>query len=116
MKKPIDTIPREAMDAFCRYHWPGNIRELQNVIERAVILSTGRTLAAPLAELKARAATPDPKTEETLQESERKHILAVLKDTNWVLGGPHGAAVRLGLKRTTLQHRMGKLGISRPGL
>jgi formate hydrogenlyase transcriptional activator len=115
MKRSIDTIPGETMDALSRYEWPGNIRELQNVIERAVILSTGRMLTAPLTELKARAAAPSVRKEETLEEAERKHILAVLKGTSWVLGGPHGAAIRLGIKRTTLQHRMRKLGISRPG-
>jgi formate hydrogenlyase transcriptional activator len=107
------------MDALCRYHWPGNIRELQNVIERAVILSAGRTLTAPLTELTARVAPAAPSSswkQETLEEAERKHILAVLKDARWVLGGPHGAAVRLGMKRTTLQHRMRKLRISRPGI
>jgi formate hydrogenlyase transcriptional activator len=115
MKKPIDTIPCETMDALCHYDWPGNIRELQNVIERAVILSPGLALAAPLTELKAGATPPSATKQETLEEAERKHILAVLKDTSWVLGGPHGAAVRLGIKRTTLQHRIRKLGISRPG-
>jgi formate hydrogenlyase transcriptional activator len=116
MKKTIDTIPSETMDALCHYHWPGNIRELQNVIERAVILTTGRILRVPLTELKSRAAPTSPKKHDTLEEAERKHILAVLKDTRWVLSGPHGAAVRLGMKRTTLQHRMRRLGISRPGM
>ena len=116
MKKTIDTIPSETMDALCQYHWPGNIRELQNVIERAVILTTGRILRVPLTELKSRAAPTSPKKHDTLEEAERKHILAVLKDTRWVLSGPHGAAVRLGMKRTTLQHRMRRLGISRPGM
>jgi formate hydrogenlyase transcriptional activator len=115
MKKTIETVPSETMDALCHYHWPGNIRELQNVIERAVILSTGHILRVPLTELKPRAA-PSPKKHDTLQEAERKLILAVLKDTGWVLSGPSGAAVRLGMKRTTLQHRMRKLGISRPGM
>jgi formate hydrogenlyase transcriptional activator len=113
-KKTIETIPCETMDALCHYHWPGNIRELQNVIERAVILSAGRTQTAPLAELTARAAPTSPWKQDTLEEAERKHVLAVLKDTRWVLGGPHGAAMRLGMKRTTLQHRMRKLRISRP--
>ena len=116
MKKTIDTIPSETMDALCHYHWPGNIRELQNVIERAVILTTGRILRVPLTELKSRAAPTSPKKHDTLEEAERKHILAVLKDTRWVLSGPHGAAVRLGMKRTTLQHRIRRLGISRPGM
>jgi formate hydrogenlyase transcriptional activator len=116
MKKTIDTIPSETMDALCCYYWPGNIRELQNVIERAVILTTGRIIRVPLTELKSRAAPASPKKHDTLQEVERKHIVAVLNDAGWVLSGPHGAAVRLGMKRTTLQHRMRKLGISRPGM
>jgi formate hydrogenlyase transcriptional activator len=103
------------MDTLCCYRWPGNIRELQNVIERAVILTTGRILKVPLTELKSRAAT-SPQKHDTLEEAERKHIVTVLKDTGWVLSGPNGAAVRLGMKRTTLQHRMRKLGISRPGM
>jgi len=115
MKKTIGTIPFETMDALCRYHWPGNIRELQNVIERAVILSTGSVLKVPLSGLKTRPTATGPMANDTLEETERKHILAVLSDTNWVLGGPNGAAVRLGMKRTTLQHRIRKLGISRPG-
>jgi len=116
MKKTIDSIPSETMDRLCCYHWPGNIRELQNVIERAVILTTGRILRVPLTELKSRAAPSSPRKHDTLDEAERKHIVAVLKDTHWVLSGPNGAAVRLGMKRTTLQHRMRRLGISRPGM
>jgi len=116
MKKTIDSIPSETMDRLCCYHWPGNIRELQNVIERAVILTTGRILRVPLTELKSRAAPSSPRKHDTLDEAERKHIVAVLKDTHWVLSGPYGAAVRLGMKRTTLQHRMRRLGISRPGM
>jgi formate hydrogenlyase transcriptional activator len=114
IKKTIDTIPSETMDTLCCYHWPGNIRELQNVLERAVILTTGRTLRVPLTELKSRAAPNSPKKHDTLEEAERKHILAVLSDAGWVLSGPNGAAVRLGIKRTTLQHRMRKLGVFRP--
>jgi formate hydrogenlyase transcriptional activator len=83
------------------------------VIERAVILSTGSVLRVPPSEFKAGAATAAPKVD-TLEEADRKHILAVLEETNWVLAGPKGAAVRLGMKRATLQHRMRKLGISRP--
>jgi formate hydrogenlyase transcriptional activator len=113
MKRTIETIPSQTMDALCRYHWPGNIRELQNVIERAVILTTGRVLRVPLTELKSQAAPTIPKKHDTLEEAERKHILAALNDTSWVLSGANGAAVRLGMKRTTLQHRMRKLGIAR---
>jgi formate hydrogenlyase transcriptional activator len=114
MKKNIETIPSDTMNTLCHYHWPGNIRELQNVIERAVILSTGSVLRVPRSELKAGGAPAAPKKYDTLQEADRKHILAALEDTNWVLGGPKGAAVLLGMKRATLQHRMRKLGISRP--
>jgi formate hydrogenlyase transcriptional activator len=115
MKKTVDTIPSGTMDTLRHYHWPGNIRELQNVIERAVILSTGPVLKVALTDLKLRAMPASPKNHDTLEEAERKHILAVLQDTSWVLSGPNGAAVRLGMKRPTLQFRMRKLGISRPG-
>jgi len=115
MKKTIDTIPSETINTLSRYHWPGNIRELQNVIERAVILSTGPVLKVALTDLKPRARPANSEKHDTLEEAERKHILAVLHDTNWVLSGPNGAAVRLGMKRPTLQFRMRKLGISRPG-
>jgi formate hydrogenlyase transcriptional activator len=116
MNKDIDTIPSETMNALTRYHWPGNIRELQNVIERAVILSTGRVLKVALSDLRLRspASNGSPKTQGTLEEAERKHITSILEDTNWVLGGANGAATRLGMKRSTLQFRMRKLGISRP--
>jgi formate hydrogenlyase transcriptional activator len=115
MKKQIDTISSETMSALVRYPWPGNIREMQNVIERAVILSRGPVLHIPSADLKSRI--PDGGETNgfgTLEEVERKHILSVLEQTNWVFGGPNGAAARLGLKRPTLQFRMQKLGITRP--
>ena len=117
MNKRTDTIPSETMNALMRYHWPGNIRELQNVIERAVILSTGTVLRVNLSDLKQLpvSANGSPTKQDTLEEAERRHISGILEDTNWVLGGPHGAATRLGMKRSTLQYRMGKLGISRPG-
>src|SRR5262249_32888478 len=114
MKKNIETVPSETLDTLCHYHWPGNIRELQNVIERAVILSTGSVLRVHRGEFKVGAAPAAPRKSDTLEETDRKHILAALEDTKWVLGGPNGAAVRLGMKRGTLQHRMRKLGISRP--
>ena len=114
MHKTIDSIPAETMNLLVQYGWPGNIRELQNVIERAVILSSGPQLQVPLSDL-ALPRVPEPtKNDETLEEAERKHILSVLTDTDWVLGGAKGAAVRLGMKRSTLQFRMKKLGISRP--
>jgi formate hydrogenlyase transcriptional activator len=98
------------MAQLSRYSWPGNIRELQNLVERAVILSSGSTLEVPLETLKAERQ-PSPGS---LEDVERNHILQVLKETNWVLSGPSGAAARLGLKRATLQYRMKKLGITRP--
>ena len=115
MKKQIDTISSETMSALVRYPWPGNIREMQNVIERAVILSRGPVLHIPSADLKP--CIPDGGETNgfaTLEEVERKHILSVLEQTNWVYAGPNGAAARLGLKRPTLQFRMQKLGITRP--
>src|ERR1700733_6721201 len=115
MKKQIDTISSETMSALIRYPWPGNIREMQNLIERAVILSRGPVLHIPSRDLKPRI--PDGGEMNgfaTLEEVERKHILSVLEQTNWVFAGPNGAAARLGIKRPTLQFRMQKLGIARP--
>ncbi len=116
MNRQIDTIPSETLRALVRYPWPGNIRELQNVIERAVILSSGPVLEVPLTELKQHPVNGvgRPTRQDTLAEAERKHIVGVLQETNWVLAGPAGAAARLGMKRSTLQYRMDKLGISRP--
>jgi formate hydrogenlyase transcriptional activator len=114
MRKHIDTIPAEALDALTGYHWPGNVRELQNVIERAVILTPDAVLRLPPAEWqRSRSLTEAPTTSRTLEDVEREHILQVLRDTKWVISGPHGAAVRLGLRRTTLIYRMEKLGIPR---
>jgi len=114
--KTIETIPSEAMDSLVRYHWPGNVRELQNVIERAVILSAGPVLKVPLSDLKAPAPpSKRPEKNDTLDEAQRKHIVAALEETNWIVGGPNGAAARLGINRSTLQFRMRKLGIARPG-
>jgi formate hydrogenlyase transcriptional activator len=112
-KKEIRSVPVEVMDTLERYLWPGNIRELENIIERAVILSTGRELRVSLDELKI-AEEPAPHRANTLEDAERDHILKVLKDTKWVVGGPRGAAARLGMNRTTLQFRMKKLSITRP--
>ena len=117
MGRRIETIPSSVMDALVRYPWPGNVRELQNVIERAVILSKGLTLDVPPADLQmapAPAASPTPTPSVTLTDAEREHILGALRDTNWVLGGPKGAAARLGMKRSTLHWKMKKLAISRP--
>ena len=115
MHRTIDTIPSATMDALCRYPWPGNIRELQNCIERAVILSPGPVLQVPLDDLRSGALpSPEPGQRQTLEETDRALILATLKETKWVLAGPKGAAVRLGLNRSTLAFRMKKLGIVRP--
>jgi formate hydrogenlyase transcriptional activator len=114
MRKTIDTIPSETMDALIRYRWPGNIRELENVVERAVILSPGPVLRLSPRDLSTRIA-PGQNTEgyRTLEEVERNHILATLKETRWLLSGPNGAASHLGLNRSTLYFRMKKLGIYR---
>jgi formate hydrogenlyase transcriptional activator len=119
MKKRIERIPSESMAILSGYHWPGNIRELQNLIERAVILTRGPVLEIPLAELKQPAkAAPNAAMDriDSLEEVERRHILRVLQESNWVIGGPAGAAARLGLNRTTLNNRLRKLGISRPAV
>jgi formate hydrogenlyase transcriptional activator len=117
MKKPIDTVPVKAMAALTEYYWPGNVRELENFIERAVILSRGTELQLPLAELKQRTKAPVTVSSnglETLEHAEREHIVRALGESRWVIGGARGAAARLGMKRTTLQSRMRKLGIDRP--
>ena len=115
MKKPIESISKETMTALTSYHWPGNIRELQNLVERGVILSRGSSLEIPLAELKhSNKVSNHANGSATLEAVERDHILRVLGELNWVIGGPNGAAVRLGVNRTTLNHRMRKLGITRP--
>jgi formate hydrogenlyase transcriptional activator len=124
MKKNVDSIPAATMTALCEYHWPGNIRELQNVIERAVIVSTGSVLQVSIGDLKPRnhtignhektggvQMTDARNARRAFDESERKQILGVLAETHWTVGGPDGAAARLGVKRSTLQYRMRKLGI-----
>ena len=117
MKRPIESVAKETMAALINYHWPGNIRELQNLVERAVILSRGSTLEIPLAELKQSSKPANHSNGvATLESIERDHILRVLGDAKWVIGGPTGAAARLGLNRTTLNHRLRKLGITRPQL
>jgi formate hydrogenlyase transcriptional activator len=125
MKKVIETIHSAAMDALCRYHWPGNIRELQNVIERAVIISTGPVLSVDVTDLKFSKAGPPPAEKpaspkatngalhNVLEETERQQILKALKQSNWIVAGPNGAAAHLGMNRSTLQVRIRKLGISR---
>ena len=119
--KQIDTIPDDVMAVLEHHDWPGNVRELQNVIERGVILTTGTVLSRQTAEHLARdlavpirmTAAPVPANVKTLADAERAHITATLRETNWVVGGRDGAAVRLGLPRTTLLARMQRLGISR---
>jgi formate hydrogenlyase transcriptional activator len=124
MKKVMETIPSAAMEALSRYHWPGNIRELQNVIERAVIISAGPALSIDVSDLKfpkagppvEKPASPKPANgalHSLLEETERQQILKALKESNWVVAGPNGAAAHLGMKRSTLQLRMHKLAISR---
>jgi formate hydrogenlyase transcriptional activator len=130
MSKKIDAIPADTMTALTSYAWPGNVRELENVIERAVILSQGPTLSVPVAELRSpgsaprpapapRATPPDVNASAgppgTLEEVERQAVLKALEESGWRVGGPKGAAARLGLSRTTLQGKMQRLGIARPG-
>jgi formate hydrogenlyase transcriptional activator len=113
MDKTIETIPNDAMTAFRRWNWPGNVRELENFIERSVILTEGTVLHAPLAELRSQVENEDQGNDTTLHAAEREHILKVLRESHGVISGPRGAASRLGLKRTTLQYKMQKLGIVR---
>jgi len=108
MNKQIETIPSDAMDALVQHDWPGNIRELQNFMERSVILTTGFVLTPPISELLAKRHFSVPIT---MEECERAHILKTIEDSNWVIGGPHGAAARLGVPRSTLMYRMRKLAI-----
>ncbi len=130
LNKDVEYIPADAMDALTHYSWPGNVRELENLIERAVLLSPGKELRIPFAELKSAsisgaASATDPSSSftsltsatssiSTLEEAERQHILRALKQTQWRIAGPKGAALLLGMKRTTLQARMRKLRIRRP--
>ena len=112
MSKQIENISPETMSALASYDWPGNIRELQNFIERSVILSAGTAFRPPLAELQ-RNRDVECMEAITLEEAERDHIRKTLEQTRWVVAGPNGAAARLGIKRSTLYFRMQKLGISR---
>jgi len=124
LNKAVEYIPADAMDALVRYTWPGNVRELENLIERAVLLSPGKELRIPLSEVKSDAPITAEENSfapaslaapmSTLEEAERQHILRALKQTQWRIAGAKGAATVLGMKRTTLQARMRKLGIRRP--
>jgi transcriptional regulator with GAF, ATPase, and Fis domain len=116
MGKNIETIPEQTMQALCRWPWPGNIRELENFLERAVILTRGTVLYVPLAELETKVAEEQEELDNanpTLHAAEREHILRVLRETKGQIGGGEGAAERLGLKRTTLNSKLKKLGIER---
>jgi formate hydrogenlyase transcriptional activator len=111
MNRNIETVPTEVMEALVRYGWPGNVRELQNFVERAVILSPGAVLRAPVVELESFNQQPAMAIT-ALVEAERAHILRALDASNWVVGGRKGAAARLGMKRTSLVYKMQKLGIA----
>jgi formate hydrogenlyase transcriptional activator len=113
MNKTIDHIPEHVLQMVCLHDWPGNIRELQNFVERAVVLTEGRTLQPPLSEFTRFSSKTSMPPARTLAEAERFHITETLERTNWVVGGRTGAAAKLGLPRTTLIARMRKLGISR---
>jgi formate hydrogenlyase transcriptional activator len=115
MDKQVEDIPEETMAALCSYQWPGNIRELQNLIERAVILSDDGVLSNPLPTPAIEDVTVSPSST-TLRDSERNLILHALEEAGWVIGGPRGAAAKLGVKRTTLIYKMQGLGIARPPL
>jgi formate hydrogenlyase transcriptional activator len=112
MRKNIESIPAEVMETLVHYSWPGNIRELRNIIERSVILTTGKRLAIPKDDLRE-SRSPAPSPVVTMEDAERRHIMDALDASNWVVGGPAGAASMLGMKRSTLQSRMQKLGILR---
>ena len=113
LHKHIDVIPDEVVQAMMRWRWPGNIRELENFIERSVILSEGNRLSPPLDELRDEISRQPSESEGTLRDKEREHIVEILRQTRGALSGPAGAAARLGLKRTTLQYKMQRLGINR---
>jgi transcriptional regulator with GAF, ATPase, and Fis domain len=115
MGKVIETIPEETMKALKRWKWPGNIRELENFLERAVILTRGPVLYVPLAELETEEEDDDDSQSDsaTLHAAEREHILRVLRESKGQIGGPDGAAARLGLKRTTLNSKIKKLKVER---
>jgi formate hydrogenlyase transcriptional activator len=112
LRRPIESVSRESMEMLCGWSWPRNIRELQNVIERAVILSQGTVLTVPPSEFES--PVPAISSPVTLEDAERDHILRALDQIGWVIGGDPGAAARLGVKRTSLVSTMRRLGIVRP--
>jgi len=113
MSKNIDSIPAELLREFEKWHWPGNVRELENFIERSIILTQGSVLFAPVAELRIDLAHAMRKSGSTLEDVEREYILRTLRESGGVIAGIRGAAARLGMKRTTLQSKMHRLGITR---
>jgi len=115
MQKSIESIPASTMSKLQAWHWPGNVRELENLIERSVILTNGPALQVPLGEMQGAVpqAAPVAISPVRLDQTEREHIIKILRETRGVLAGPNGAASRLGLKRTTLQYKLKKLGITR---
>jgi formate hydrogenlyase transcriptional activator len=114
MGRQIESIAKQTMDALSHYTWPGNIRELQNLMERAVLLSTGPSLRVPLAEIRACSDLHEASAGNALEQAKREQIVRALRESNWVVGGARGAAARLGLKRTSLAYMMQRLGIFRP--
>jgi formate hydrogenlyase transcriptional activator len=112
MNRPIEVIPAATLDALRRYPWPGNVRELENLIQRAVILSPGVELRIPPTALEAPPSRIASEDSHTLEGLERAHIMRVLEEANWIMSGSRGAAARLGLKRTTLQSRLKRLGLA----
>jgi transcriptional regulator with GAF, ATPase, and Fis domain len=115
MGRHIESMTTETMAVLSNWPWPGNIRELENLMERSVILSEGKVLRVPLSELRIAPATttPSPSGSSSLDDAERQHIIRVLRESRGVLTGPKGATQRLGLKRTTLQSKMQRLNITR---
>jgi formate hydrogenlyase transcriptional activator len=114
MDRHVESIPPGAMDKLLHWHWPGNVRELENLMERSVILSEGPVLRVPVSELRSLDSPEDSDVpNQNLDYAERQHIVRVLRETRGKISGPHGAAIRLGLKRTTLQSKMQRLGITR---
>jgi len=109
MNKHIQTVPRDTLEALINWNWPGNVRELENFVERSLVLTSGTVLQAPLSELEGRSL---PTIESELETVQREHIIRVLRECRGLISGPEGAAARLGMKRTTLQSKMERLGIS----